>query len=121
MKWPVLVCVFVVCGSMGACHSSETAEPAAKPSGAYTEADVGAANVVEAAHVAIEAIQGASPSIQQLSLKRIVRAESQVVAGTNFRLRLELDVDGTTEMHDVVVFVQPWTDPRKVTSDTIVR
>ncbi|XP_060073234.1 cathepsin F-like [Ylistrum balloti] len=49
------------------------------------------------------------------SLNRVVAASTQVVAGTNYRLTLELDNGKTCE---VTVFNQPWTQTTELTSNT---
>jgi hypothetical protein len=76
-------------------------------------------NVKEIADFATSAISESSNS-GPLSLIKIVKAESQVVAGRNYKLILELSsvVDGASETEEtlceVIVFHQPWTQTRKL-------
>uniref|UniRef100_A0A0P5K9U0 Cathepsin o-like protein n=1 Tax=Daphnia magna TaxID=35525 RepID=A0A0P5K9U0_9CRUS len=64
------------------------------------------------AGTAITAKRNAGPA----KVTKIVKAESQIVAGTNFKLTLELSQpSAVVEKHiicDVVVFDQPWTKTR---------
>ncbi|WOK92402.1 hypothetical protein Cni_G01093 [Canna indica] len=52
-----------------------------------------------------------------LTLVKVVRGESQVVAGTNYRLVLQAkDGRGVSAKYEVVVWVQPWKNFRQLTS-----
>lgn len=87
--------------------------------GGFSPIDVDDPNVKEIADFATSAISESSNS-GPLSLIKIVKAESQVVAGRNYKLILELSsvVDGASETEEtlceVIVFHQPWTQTRKL-------
>ena len=52
-----------------------------------------------------------------VKLHKIVKAERQVVAGTNYKLTIELASIDKTDEHqlcEVVVFDQSWTNTRKL-------
>ncbi len=44
------------------------------------------------------------------------RAQTQVVAGTNYKLEIQAECDGAKTNFEVVVFSQPWTQTLQVTS-----
>ena len=49
-----------------------------------------------------------------MTLVKIVKAETQTVAGTNFKMKLELNgVEGAIQC-DVIVFYQRWSNARKL-------
>ena len=89
--------------------------------GGFSLIDVNDPNVKEIADFATTAISESSNS-GPLSLIKIVKAESQVVAGRNYKLILELNsvflaggVNETEEtLCEVIVFHQPWTQTRKL-------
>jgi hypothetical protein len=91
--------------------------------GGYAEADVSEKEVVAAAAFAVKAQADAlrekpdAPPVK-LELVRIVRAEQQVVAGMNFRLRLKVRHDGREKLAEAVVWWQAWRkpDPHELTS-----
>ena len=84
-------------------------------SGCYSSVSVDDADVQEIASFAATSISQSSNS-GPLRLVRVTAAEKQVVAGWNYRLTIELSADGTTMTCQVVVFDQPWTGTRQVTS-----
>ena len=90
-----------------------------KIAGGFSPIDVDDPDVKEIADFATSAISESSNS-GPLSLIKIVKAESQVVAGRNYKLILELSnvVGGVSEAEEtlceVVVFHQPWTQTRKL-------
>ncbi|KAI9556895.1 hypothetical protein GHT06_016689 [Daphnia sinensis] len=86
--------------------------------GGYSSVDVEDDLVKEMANFATTALSENSNS-EPLALIKIVKAESQVVAGKNFKLILELDnVRHVSEYEnlvcEVVVFDQPWTSTRQL-------
>lgn len=86
--------------------------------GGYSSADVDDALVKEMANFAANAISESNNSAP-LALIKIVKAESQVVAGRNFKLILELnDVRHTNEEEnlvcEVIIFDQSWTNTRQM-------
>jgi hypothetical protein len=91
--------------------------------GGYAEAAVNDAEVAAAAAFAVKAQADAlrekpdAPPVK-LDLVRIVRAEQQVVAGMNFRLRLKVKLDGVEKTAEAVVWWQAWRkpDPHELTS-----
>nr|AJD79055.1 CPI-4 [Morus alba var. atropurpurea] len=51
-----------------------------------------------------------------LKLKSIVKGETQVVAGTNYRLVLAVKNGATAERYEAVVWEKPWQHFRNLTS-----
>jgi hypothetical protein len=77
--------------------------------GGYFEASVTNARVVEAANFAIKAEQNAMQERKDaqpasLVLVEILGAQQQVVAGTNFRLKLTVRVNEAERVAEVVVY-----------------
>lgn len=118
-------------------EKSETAEPLgihdtplAPPPilGGFSEAGSADEDVKEMAQFATTALSqqvvantaaAASSASPSLVLVKVVKAEKQVVAGINFKLTLQLKTEAANEdvfVCDVVVFDQPWTSTRQVTS-----
>ncbi|KAI9555406.1 hypothetical protein GHT06_017921 [Daphnia sinensis] len=82
--------------------------------GGFSPLDVNSANVKEIASFATTAIS-ANTNAGPATLAKVIKAESQVVAGTNFKLTIEVDpVDGDNLLCEVIVFDQPWTNTRKL-------
>lgn len=84
--------------------------------GGYTKASVMAKDVRAAARFAIETRSSAiqQPEDQQrasLKLIRVVAAETQVVAGTNYRLTLSVTEAGARKTAIATVWWQPWRSP----------
>lgn len=79
-------------------------------SGGFSEANVGDDKVNEMAAFATTALSS-SQNAGQLTLSKIVKAETQVVAGFNYKMTLNLltNSDSKPLVCDVVVFNQPWT------------
>ncbi len=84
--------------------------------GGYTDASVADKEVVAAANFAVKAQEkamrknpGGKPG--KLVLIAILGAKSQVVAGTNFQLRLQVSDNGTKRTAEAVVWSQPWRKP----------
>ena len=89
--------------------------------GGYYAVSVTNAEVVAAADFAIKAeettMQGNNPSAT-LTLVKILSAQQQVVAGMNYRLHLQVKVNGTEKKAEAVVWWQAWNkqEPYKLTS-----
>jgi hypothetical protein len=87
--------------------------------GGYVPAPPADEDVVAAAAFAVAEIDKRANCVVPHRLERIVTAQKQVVAGVNYALELELSCGPATELHEVVVFSQPWTNTMRLTSDTI--
>lgn len=88
--------------------------------GGFSSTDVDDAYVKEIADFAIADMSVNSGSVR---LVRIVKADSQTVAGKNFKLILELNRvveadDGEGLLCDAVIFDQPWTSTRKLSESS---
>ena len=90
----------------------------AKPSinGGYTDVDVTDKSVKEMASFATTTVSKALNSVKPLSVVRILSAKTQVVAGMNYDLQIELK-DGKSNLIKchVIVYDQSWTNTRRVT------
>jgi hypothetical protein len=91
--------------------------------GGYSKASVTEKEVVAAADFAI----GAQQKVMQdptgdkagkLELVKILGAEQQVVAGMNYRLKLQVKVNGKEKQAEAIVWWQAWRtpDPYQLTS-----
>jgi hypothetical protein len=80
--------------------------------GGFSTIDVNDAYIKEIANFATSAISRNSNS-EHMRLNRIIKAESQIVAGKNFKLTLELnsaiDEEADSLLCDVVIFEQSWS------------
>lgn len=88
-------------------------------SGCYSAADINDETVKEMASFATTTvISQAINSPQPLAVSRIVSAKTQVVAGFNYDLELELQNGLNKDLIkcNVVVYDQSWTNTRRVTS-----
>ncbi len=83
--------------------------------GGFSPAKVDDATVKEMANFATTAVASNSNS-GPVKLLKIVKAETQVVAGTNYKLNLELSsgANAAPLPCEVVIFDQPWTNTRKM-------
>jgi len=81
--------------------------------GGYSPIDVNEAKVKEIAQFAAAAIS-INLNSGPIALVNIVKAESEAVAGRNYKLILELleGSDGKAQICEIVVFDQPWTNTR---------
>jgi uncharacterized lipoprotein NlpE involved in copper resistance len=87
------------------------------PVGGYASAERTSPDVIAAANVAVAS--QAARSGQKITLRSIVRAEQQIVAGVNYRLCLDVSVDGTSGEALAIVFrnlqqessLTRWTSP----------
>ena len=90
--------------------------------GGYSAADVNDETVKEMASFATATVSQALNSAQPLTVVRIVSAETQVVAGFNYKMEIELKEDGGDKPDaikcSVVVYDQSWTNTRRVTKCT---
>lgn len=74
----------------------------AQPPGGLRPIPTTGQGVIKAAKFAVQA----RSKEEQVVLVRIVRAQSQVVAGTNYRMRLQVRVGGITREADAVVWAK---------------
>ena len=81
--------------------------------GGFSPISVDDTKVKEMADFATSAVSAASNS-GPVSLIQIVDAETQVVAGINYKLNLLLNMGTISEPCEVVIFDQPWTNTRKM-------
>lgn len=72
--------------------------------GGYRDADASAADVQAAADFAV--LAEAEKTSKEMSLASVIKAEKQVVAGTNYRLCLKVDSEGGEGQDAVTIFVQ---------------
>jgi hypothetical protein len=88
--------------------------------GGYSDAPVTDNRVVSTAEFAIKEEEKAireingTPSLK-LTLVKIISAQQQVVAGSNFRLKLKVTINNTEKLVEAVVF-QKLSDERELTS-----
>lgn len=78
--------------------------------GSFSPANVTDPAIIAAAHFAVAARSSAS---EPMTLINIVNAEQQVVAGTNYRLHLKLQVHGQAKMAEAMVWDQAWRKPER--------
>ena len=104
---PLLTAAFVM--FVAACPLTVLAQPS-RP-GAYSTASVTNKEVVAAAAFAIKAEEKASGENAKLELVEIQGAESQVVAGLNYRLKLKVKLNGTEKTAEAIVWWQAWRKP----------
>lgn len=103
-----IACVVVGCAFV------QAAAPG-KPGG-WSAANVVSKEVLDAAKFAVEAQakvarpEKDSPPVK-LELVKVERAEQQVVAGMNYRLRLRVKENGAEKLADAVVWWQAWRKP----------
>ena len=88
--------------------------------GGYAQASVQDKEVLAAASCAVEAKEKAirknkDKRSAKLVLVKVLGAQTQVVAGTNFRLRVKVKLDGEVKEADAVVF-RNLSGKRKLTS-----
>jgi hypothetical protein len=118
MKW-----IVVLGGLLMAMLGIAAVLPAQTFAGGYAKASATKKEVQDAAAYAIKArakmmqIQKEGPE-SSLELLKILTSEGQVVAGMNYRLRLQVKVNGKNKQADVVVWWQAWRtpDPYQLTS-----
>jgi hypothetical protein len=118
MRW-----ILVLGGLLTAMLGIAVVLPAQTITGGYAKASVTKKEVQDAAAYAIKAqakmMQSQKDGRQSsLELLKILTAEEQVVAGMNYRIKLQVKVNGKNKKADVVVWWQAWRkpDPYKLTS-----
>jgi hypothetical protein len=79
--------------------------------GGYATTSVANKEVADAAAFAITAQAKASTNSAKLELVEILSAESQVVAGVNYRLKLKVKENGSERIAEAVVWWQAWRKP----------
>ena len=84
--------------------------------GGYSNVDVDTDIIKEMASFATTTVSQAINSQEPLTVVRIVSAKSQVVAGVNYQMELELkEGENDAIFCKVVVYDQSWTSTRRVT------
>ena len=101
---------------VGGCHFPPGPAP-----GGFSRSAVTSPEVTAAADFAVRTQLAALQQERadaQLSLVAVVRAESQVVAGRNYRMRLKVQRDGAVQEADAEVWWQAWNPeaPYRLTS-----
>lgn len=96
---------------LAAGHEASAVE-APRPGG-YTVAPADSKDVRKAARFAVEARMKAATNSPALSLAKVELAETQVVAGTNYRLVMTVreGKEKTGRRAEAVVWWQPWRSP----------
>ena len=79
--------------------------------GGYATTAVTSNDVILAASFAIKAQEKASGKTSRLELVEILEAESQVVAGVNYRLKLKVRLNGKEKTAKAIVWWQAWRKP----------
>ncbi|EFX72230.1 hypothetical protein DAPPUDRAFT_110982 [Daphnia pulex] len=108
------VCFPIDNKSIGASSSADKIIPnvSSPLQGGYSPIDVNDAKVKEIARFAAAAVS-INLNSGPIALVNIVKAESEAVAGRNYKLILELEgSDGEARICEIVVFDQPWTNTR---------
>lgn len=106
--------LFLFAVALLACVATSVADEsvAGKPGG-WSKVHVDDEGVVAAAAFALQAKQAAmrdGSDQTPLSLETIVAAEQQVVAGTNYRLTLQVQLGKTTRTAEAIVWARVWLD-----------
>lgn len=108
--------IVVLVGSLLAMLGTVVTSPAQTITGGFAKSSVTEKEVQDAAAYAIEA-QAKTMHGQRdgrstkLELIKILAAEKQVVAGMNYRLKLQVKVNGKDKLADAVVWWQAWRKP----------
>ena len=88
--------------------------PASSPPGTFTPASVSDKEVIEVAKFAIaaeEKVLGKDKAGAKLELVALVGAETQVVAGMNYKLQLTVKLNGEEKKAEAIVWWQAWRKP----------
>lgn len=119
----ILICTAAVLLFTAACPITGLAQQSRL--GGYATASVTNKEVVAAAAFAIKAQQNAMQEKMdkdppKLELVTIMKAEQQVVAGMNYRLKLNVKLNGNERTAEAIVWWQAWRkpDPYRLTSWT---
>ncbi|XVE50998.1 hypothetical protein DITRI_Ditri02bG0002200 [Diplodiscus trichospermus] len=75
-------------------------------------------HVTEIAEFAVSEYNNQSKT--SLKLVKVVKGETQVVAGTNYRLVLKATDGSATKTYQAIVWEKPWQNFRKLTSFNLV-
>lgn len=111
---PLLLAFFA--GSVNAARAP-TGDRGALVGGWTPIANVNDEHVQELAAFAVSEHNKPQNNGSQLTLVGVVKAEQQVVAGTNYRLKLSVkDASGSTALYQAVVWEKPWQKFRQLTS-----
>ena len=102
-------CLFIVVLVLSFATSVATAKPGGNATVSVTNKDVVAA--AEFAITAQEEVMKDKDKSTSITLVKILGAEEQVVAGMNYRLDLEVTVNGETQAAHAVVWLQSWRKP----------
>jgi hypothetical protein len=108
----LFTCLFTAC--------NEDASPTDPPlTGGFSEASVSDQEVKAAADFAVST--RAAEEKKKIELVSITAAEVQVVAGMNYKLTLEVLVDGKKQTAEALVWWQSWRqpDPYQLSSWTV--
>ncbi|KAK7303382.1 hypothetical protein RJT34_14286 [Clitoria ternatea] len=89
-------------------------ESASKPGGWSPIKDLKDPHVVEIANYAVSEYDKRSGA--NLKLVKVVKGETQVVAGANYRLVLKVSGGSATDNYEAVVWEKPWLHFRNLTS-----
>ena len=108
--------IVVLVGLLFAMLGTIVTSPAQPIAGGYAKASVTEKEVQDAAAYAIEAqaktMHGQKDGRStKLELVKILAAEEQVVAGMNYRLKLQVKVNGKGKLANAVVWWQAWREP----------
>ncbi len=108
--------IAVFAGLLLAMLGTVVTSPAQTITGGFAKASVTEKDVRDAAAYAIK-VQAKTMHGQKdgrstkLELVKILAAEEQVVAGMNYRLKLQVKVNGKDKLADAVVWWQAWRKP----------
>ena len=107
-----ITAICLVSGSFASCQKNQ-------PVGAYAKTSVSAPEAKAAAEFAVAAQAAAQKTA--INLVAITTAETQVVAGTNYKLTLEVLIDGKKQSVEAIVWWQAWRqpDPYQLSSWTV--
>jgi hypothetical protein len=123
LKWTTVIFVILVAGTpnFDGIVSADSLNNRIRQVGSYRPAKVDAADVVRMAKFATSVISASNYG--NIKLIKILKAWKQVVAGTNYKLILELfnTYTGKVVPCKVIVFDQPWTNTRELTSSSCFR
>ncbi len=87
--------------------------------GAYSQIDLTDPEVIGAAHFAVFSLNH-DGSDKTFQLEKILSAESQIVAGVNYRMTLALSSEEGPVKIEVVVFHQAWTQTWALVSSKVL-
>lgn len=97
--------------------SSKRTTAAVKSDG-YATIDTSLSEVIGSAYFAVAQI---SEKDSVYALNRILKAESRFESGVLYRLTLELSIQDTVEVHEIIVLSQPWIHSWKLIADSRIQ